>query len=773
MDEFVVLDLLDCPVCLGKLDVTAKVLPCQHTFCQPCLQRLFKGKKELRCPECRTPVFCSIEELPANLLLVRLLEGLRGGKSIVRKNSLQRMGGLFAQDAFKKSREHKANHEPSPRLFPKAMMPVEEMPCAKALSNYRGHAPNDLTFNKGDIIVLHRQLDQNWYHGEVNGGTGIFPASTVKILHQLQEPPALCKALYNFDLKDKERGENKNCLKFVKDDIISVIRRVDDNWAEGKLRDQVGIFPLLFVEPNHTAKQLLESNKGKRNNGIRVLSPLKKTSSKTKASESTANHRMPEGRRKSPRQFLITNALNTFNKMVHSPAGRQTPEISTPVLISSSNTAVIEKAEPLSNSPFQASASLYYSTLGSQSPRASLAAFPNSQQTIIANMCVVLHPYIAHGPEEMDLQKGEGVRILGKFQEGWLRGVSLVTGKIGIFPSHCVNPVYRKSPNYSDQRLPSHQTSWNSSSASVSSQSSVSEHGVSRPVRSFFVPTAVVAPIKKSTTSASAMRNVQSSPVSLALTSNTRSPSAIVQPQPIQIFQNASQSNVGTGAGTMARQIMSYDTLTLLGRGIDYRRYSTTSSVNLEPKDSFAKNELPAKPASFGPPSILVKPDTPKSASEKQVKTVRFMNFSPPTLKRQSSQSRPDGRSEQSIEPLKQEATPSPESILLAPPPPARAGSTLVQPTESKRVHKLKSVSNDLVLSTPSKMSFASKRLNLLHKWMQAVSNTEKHVGRNTTACEWQALRAKTTLPERKGQYATYMHRSGIHMRQLNLGTQE
>lgn len=125
MDELVVLDLLNCPVCLGKLDATAKVLPCQHTFCQPCLQRILKARKELRCPECRTPVYCSIEELPANLLLVRLLEGIQSGQGLVRKNSFQRVGGLFTHDSFRKGREQKTNHESQYRLFPKTRMPIE------------------------------------------------------------------------------------------------------------------------------------------------------------------------------------------------------------------------------------------------------------------------------------------------------------------------------------------------------------------------------------------------------------------------------------------------------------------------------------------------------------------------------------------------------------------------------------------------------------------------------------------------------------------------
>ncbi|XP_048459344.1 E3 ubiquitin-protein ligase SH3RF3-like isoform X3 [Rhincodon typus] len=84
MDDLALLDLLECPVCFERLDATAKVLPCQHTFCKPCLQRIFNARKELLCPECRTPVACGIEELPVNLLLVRLLDGIKYGQSNVR-----------------------------------------------------------------------------------------------------------------------------------------------------------------------------------------------------------------------------------------------------------------------------------------------------------------------------------------------------------------------------------------------------------------------------------------------------------------------------------------------------------------------------------------------------------------------------------------------------------------------------------------------------------------------------------------------------------------
>lgn len=77
MDESSLLDLLECSVCLERLDTTAKVLPCQHTFCRRCLESIVCSRHELRCPECRILVGCGVDELPANILLVRLLDGIR------------------------------------------------------------------------------------------------------------------------------------------------------------------------------------------------------------------------------------------------------------------------------------------------------------------------------------------------------------------------------------------------------------------------------------------------------------------------------------------------------------------------------------------------------------------------------------------------------------------------------------------------------------------------------------------------------------------------
>lgn len=77
MDTLHLKEVLECPVCLEQLDQRCKVLPCQHTFCRRCLKEVVERKKELRCPECRILVEEDVDDLPANIMLVRILEQLR------------------------------------------------------------------------------------------------------------------------------------------------------------------------------------------------------------------------------------------------------------------------------------------------------------------------------------------------------------------------------------------------------------------------------------------------------------------------------------------------------------------------------------------------------------------------------------------------------------------------------------------------------------------------------------------------------------------------
>lgn len=55
---------------------------------------------------------------------------------------------------------------------------------AKALFNYTGQEPGDLSFSKDDIIVVVKKTDStnDWWTGNVNGKEGIFPANYVELI---------------------------------------------------------------------------------------------------------------------------------------------------------------------------------------------------------------------------------------------------------------------------------------------------------------------------------------------------------------------------------------------------------------------------------------------------------------------------------------------------------------------------------------------------------------------------------------------------------------
>lgn len=91
---------------------------------------------------------------------------------------------------------------------------ASQLPYGKALYTYEGKEPGDLKFNKGDIIILRRKVDENWYHGELNGNHGFFPASYIQCIKPLPQAPPQGKALYDFEIKDKD--QDKDCLTFTK-----------------------------------------------------------------------------------------------------------------------------------------------------------------------------------------------------------------------------------------------------------------------------------------------------------------------------------------------------------------------------------------------------------------------------------------------------------------------------------------------------------------------------------------------------------------------------
>ncbi|NWJ02289.1 SH3R3 ligase, partial [Crypturellus undulatus] len=332
---------------------------------------------------------------------------------------------------------------------------ASQLPYGKALYTYEGKEPGDLKFNKGDIIILRRKVDENWYHGELNGNHGFFPASYIQCIKPLPQAPPQGKALYDFEIKDKD--QDKDCLTFTKDEILTVIRRVDDNWAEGMLGDKIGIFPILYVELNESAKQLIEMDKTclAAASGCDVPLPSDTALAVTLAQCSTLNsagavsaiQRHIEGKKNAKKRHSFT-ALSMTHKSSQAMSNRHSMEISAPVLISSSDPRAAARIGELthlsSSAPAQDSSSAGTATMAG--PRTS--AIIGDQGTppkvqLPLNIYLALYAYKPQKNDELELRKGEMYRVTEKCQDGWFKGTSLRSGMSGVFPGNYVTPVSR------------------------------------------------------------------------------------------------------------------------------------------------------------------------------------------------------------------------------------------------------------------------------------------------------------------------------------------
>uniref|UniRef100_A0A3Q2QPY7 Sorbin and SH3 domain-containing protein 1 n=1 Tax=Fundulus heteroclitus TaxID=8078 RepID=A0A3Q2QPY7_FUNHE len=132
---------------------------------------------------------------------------------------------------------------------------VERTP-AMARFDFRAETLKELPFQKGDIVYIIRQVDQNWYEGEHHGRVGIFPRSYVELLPPTEKaqpkksaPVQVLEygeAVARFNFK----GDTVVEMSFRKGERITLIRRVDENWYEGKVSgtNRQGIFPVTYVE---------------------------------------------------------------------------------------------------------------------------------------------------------------------------------------------------------------------------------------------------------------------------------------------------------------------------------------------------------------------------------------------------------------------------------------------------------------------------------------------------------------------------------------------
>ncbi|XP_032288184.1 sorbin and SH3 domain-containing protein 1 isoform X37 [Phoca vitulina] len=132
----------------------------------------------------------------------------------------------------------------------------KEMRPARAKFDFKAQTLKELPLQKGDVVYIYKQIDQNWYEGEHHGRVGIFPRTYIELLPPAEkaQPKKLAPvqvleygeaiAKFNFN------GDTQVEMSFRKGERIMLLRQVDENWYEGRIpgTSRQGIFPITYVD---------------------------------------------------------------------------------------------------------------------------------------------------------------------------------------------------------------------------------------------------------------------------------------------------------------------------------------------------------------------------------------------------------------------------------------------------------------------------------------------------------------------------------------------
>uniref|UniRef100_A0A4W6CZ09 Sorbin and SH3 domain containing 1 n=1 Tax=Lates calcarifer TaxID=8187 RepID=A0A4W6CZ09_LATCA len=268
---------------------------------------------------------------------------------------------------------------------------VERTP-AMARFDFRAETLKELPFQKGDIVYIIRQVDQNWFEGEHHGRVGIFPRSYVELLPPTEKaqpkksaPVQVLEygeavARFNFT------GDTVVEMSFRKGERITLIRRVDENWYEGKISgtNRQGIFPVTYVEVHKRPRV---------KNGVEYpdppvsQSPQRSTNASPQFVKNEADHHGRSSR--SPVMLFDIQDNNNVNSFAQPQSHSSSPE-----------------PGRLSCGIFQA-----------------------------------LYSYVPQNDDELELQEGDLVSVMEKCDDGWFVGTSKRTKQFGTFPGNYVKEV--------------------------------------------------------------------------------------------------------------------------------------------------------------------------------------------------------------------------------------------------------------------------------------------------------------------------------------------
>ncbi|KAG5831013.1 hypothetical protein ANANG_G00299360 [Anguilla anguilla] len=264
---------------------------------------------------------------------------------------------------------------------------------ALAKFDFKAETLKELPFHKGDIVYICRQIDQNWFEGEHHGRMGIFPRSYVELLPptekaQPKKPTPVQVLEYGEALaRFNFTGDTAVEMSFRKGERITLIRRVDENWYEGKIpgTNRQGIFPVTYIDVHKRPRV---------KNGVDYPDP--------------------------PVTPSPNRSSNASPQLVKSDSDYQGRSSRSPVLLFDIQDNVMNAnsfAQPQPHTP------------SPEPARPSCGIFQ------------ALYSYVPQNEDELELREGDLVNVMEKCDDGWFVGTSRRTKEFGTFPGNYVKPV--------------------------------------------------------------------------------------------------------------------------------------------------------------------------------------------------------------------------------------------------------------------------------------------------------------------------------------------
>ncbi|XP_055775613.1 sorbin and SH3 domain-containing protein 1 isoform X1 [Salvelinus fontinalis] len=312
---------------------------------------------------------------------------------------------------------------------------------ALARFDFRAETLKELPFQKGDIVYIIRQVDNNWFEGEHHGRVGIFPRSYVELLPPTEKaqpkksaPVQVLEygeaiARFNFT------GDTVVEMSFRKGERIILIRRVDENWYEGKVSgtNRQGIFPVTYIEVHKRPRV---------KNGLDYPDPHIGQSphrSLNASPQLVKNDSDYHGRTSRSPVMLFDIQDNNMNANSFTEAVcneimniAETSVRYCSILSPHPNDSVLHRLLP----PLHPSKQ---SLIISQQPQ-SHSSSPEPSR-LSCGIFQALYSYVPQNEDELELQEGDLVSVMEKCDDGWFVGTSKRTKQFGTFPGNYVKEV--------------------------------------------------------------------------------------------------------------------------------------------------------------------------------------------------------------------------------------------------------------------------------------------------------------------------------------------